>query len=241
LRRKLTGIPGVNVFVVNPPTIRIGARMSRSSYQYTLQGLDLTQLRGVSEQLETALKNAPGFVGVSSDFDKPAPDVNVSILRERAAALGVTPTQIENALSYAFGGQQVSQIYGEQNLYSVVLELLPQDQRNAAALRNLYVTSSSGALVPLSANPDHHQHHSGGGQSPGRIARRDAVLRSGAGLRAQRRCDGHRQGQQGYRHPGFDPGQLPGHCRRLPAIHPEYQHAAADRDHRGLHHSGHPV
>ncbi len=151
LRRKLTGIPGVNVFVVNPPTIRIGARMSRSSYQYTLQGLDLNQLRIVSEQLENALKNEPEFVGVSSDFDKPAPDVDVAILRERAAALGVTPTQIENALGYAFGGQQVSQIYGAQNLYSVVLELLPQDQRNAAALRNLYVTSSNGNLVPLSA------------------------------------------------------------------------------------------
>ena len=151
LRRKLTGIPGVNVFVVNPPTIRIGARMSRSSYQYTLQGLDLNQLRDVSEQLENALKNTPGFVGVSSDFDKPAPDVDVTILRERAAAQGVTPTQIENALSYAFGGQQVSQIYGAQNLYSVVLELLPQYQRNAAALRSLYVNSSGGNLVPLSA------------------------------------------------------------------------------------------
>ena len=62
LRRKLTGIPGLDVFVVNPPTIRIGARQSRSSYQYTLQGLDLTQLRDVSAQLETALKAAPGFV-----------------------------------------------------------------------------------------------------------------------------------------------------------------------------------
>jgi hydrophobe/amphiphile efflux-1 (HAE1) family protein len=151
LRTKLTGIPGVSVFVVNPPTIRIGARMSRSSYQYTLQGLDLNQLRNVSAQLETALKNVPGFIGVSSDFDKPAPDVDVAILRDRAAALGVTATQIENALSYAFGGQQVSQIYGEQNLYSVVLELLPQDQRSAAALRNLYVTASNGNLVPLSA------------------------------------------------------------------------------------------
>ena len=151
LRRKLTGIPGIAVFVVNPPTIRIGARQSRSSYQYTLQGLDLTQLRDISEKLENALKDAPGFVGVSSDFDKPAPSVEVGILRERAAALGVTPTQIENALGYAFGGQQVSQIYGAQNLYSVVLELLPKDQRNAAALRNLYVTGANGALVPLSA------------------------------------------------------------------------------------------
>jgi len=151
LRSKLTGIPGLEVFIVNPPTIRIGARQSRSSYQYTLQGLDLDQLRTVSGQLEDALKQTPGFIGVNSDFDKPAPSVEVAIQRERAAALGVTPTQIENALGYAFGGQQVSQIYGAQNLYVVVLELLPNDQKNAAELRNLYVTSSSGTLVPLSA------------------------------------------------------------------------------------------
>ena len=150
LRRKLAGIPGIEIFIVNPLTIRIGARGSRSSYQYTLQGLDLTQLRDVSEQLERALKAVPGLIGVSSDFDKPAPSVEVGILRERAAALGVTPTQIENALGYAFGGQQISQIYGAQNLYSVVLELLPEDQRNAAALRNLYVTGKGGTLVPLS-------------------------------------------------------------------------------------------
>jgi multidrug efflux pump subunit AcrB len=151
LRRKLTGIPGLEVFIVNPPTIRIGARSSRSSYQYTLQGLDLDQLRVVSNQLEDVLKQTPGFIGVNSDFDKPAPSVEVAIQRDRAAALGVTPTQIENALGYAFGGQQVSQIYGAQNLYVVVLELLPNDQRNATELRNLYVTSSSGTLVPLSA------------------------------------------------------------------------------------------
>ena len=125
MRRKLTGIPGINVFIVNPPTIRIGARQSRSSYQYTLQGLDLDQLQDVSDQLDTALKQEPGFVGVNSDLDKAAPDVHVSIHRDRAAALGVTPTQIENALGYAFGGQQVSQIYGRRPV-SVMLELLPQ-------------------------------------------------------------------------------------------------------------------
>jgi len=63
LRRKLTGIPGLEVFIVNPPTIRIGARQSRSSYQFTLQGLDLNQLRVVSNQLEDVLKQTPGFIG----------------------------------------------------------------------------------------------------------------------------------------------------------------------------------
>jgi HAE1 family hydrophobic/amphiphilic exporter-1 len=242
LRRKLTGIPGVEVFVVNPPTIRIGARQSRSSYQYTLQGLDLIQLRDVSAQLETALKAMPGFVGVSSDFDKPAPSVEVGILRDRAAALGVTPTQIENALGYAFGGQQVSQIYGSQNLYLVVLELLPQDQRNAAALNNLYVTSSSGTLVPLSAVTKitsstipvviNHQ-----GELPAVTLSFD--LASGYALSDA--VSGYSLGQPGNWRTRFHPGQLPGHRRGLPAIHPEYGHAAVDRDHRGLHHPGHPV
>lgn len=151
LRSKLTGIPGVEIFIVNPPSIRIGGRNSRSSYQYTLQGLDLDELRDISDRLVRALQSTPGFIGVNSDFDKPAPSVEVAVDRDRAAMLGVTATQIENALGYAFGGQQVSQIYGAQNYYLVVLELLPKDQENAAALRSLYITSSSGTLVPLSA------------------------------------------------------------------------------------------
>jgi hydrophobe/amphiphile efflux-1 (HAE1) family protein len=151
LRLKLTDIVGVRIFVVNPPAIRIGGRGARSSYQYTLQGLDLTQLQDVSGQLVQKLKSMPGFVGVNSDFDRNAPSLEVAIRRDRAAALGVMPAQIEQAMGYAFGGQRVSQIYASSDQYQVILELLPSFQRNSSSLKSLYIASNSGTLVPLSA------------------------------------------------------------------------------------------
>jgi hydrophobe/amphiphile efflux-1 (HAE1) family protein len=151
LRRQVSNITGINVFVTNPPALRIGGRSSRSSYQYTLQGIDLDQLQRVAADLEEALKTTPGFVGVNSDFDRAAPSLEVEIDRDRAAALGVSALDIEAAMGYAFGGQQISQIYAANDQYSVILELLPELQRGAASLKTLYVTSSSGTLVPLSS------------------------------------------------------------------------------------------
>jgi HAE1 family hydrophobic/amphiphilic exporter-1 len=151
LRRKLSNMTGVNVFVTNPPAIRIGGRNSRSSYQYTLQGIDLDQLQRVATDLEDELKTTPGFIGVNSDFDRSAPSLEVVIDRDRAAALGVAVLDIEAAMGYAFGGQQISQIYASNDQYPVILELLPELQRNAASLKTLYLTSRTGTLVPLSA------------------------------------------------------------------------------------------
>ena len=93
----------------------------------------------------------PGFVGVNSDFDKAAPSLEVEIDRDRAAALGVAVLDIEAAMGYSFGGQMITQIYASNDQYQVILELLPELQRNAAALKTLYLTSSSGTLVPLSS------------------------------------------------------------------------------------------
>jgi HAE1 family hydrophobic/amphiphilic exporter-1 len=151
LRRKVSNITGINVFVTNPPALRIGGRNSRSSYQYTLQGVDLDQLQRVATELEDELKMTPGFVGVNSDFDKAAPSLEVEIDRDRAAALGVAVLDIEAAMGYSFGGQMITQIYASNDQYQVILELLPELQRNAAALKTLYLTSSSGTLVPLSS------------------------------------------------------------------------------------------
>ncbi|HET8698579.1 MAG TPA: efflux RND transporter permease subunit, partial [Gammaproteobacteria bacterium] len=151
LRDKLDAIPGIKVFVTNPPALRIGGRSARSSYQYTLQGIDLDELQEVATRLENKLETVPGFVGVNSDFDRAAPSVEVAIDRDRAAALGVAPQLIEAAMGYAFGGQQVSQIYASNDQYQVILELLPELQRDQSSLRSLYLTSSSGKLVPLAA------------------------------------------------------------------------------------------
>jgi len=151
LRKKLSDIPGASYTFVNPPTIQIGGRRSRSTYQYTLQGLDFAELQQAAQQLLQALRQDPTFVGVDSDQDEVAPSVHVTIDRGRAAALGVTPDEIQNTLGLAFGGQQVSQIYASTDQYQVVLELLPQYQLDQTGLSRLYLRGANGAMVPLTA------------------------------------------------------------------------------------------
>ncbi len=152
LSRKLQRIPGTRVSVTNPPTINVGGRRARAGYQYTLMGLDLTELKLAATRLALELEsNADVFTNVNSDQDKASPSVQVDIDRDRAAAMGVTPDQIESALGAAFGGQQVSQIYASSDQYQVILELLPQYQQDASALSQLYVSGAGGTMVPLSA------------------------------------------------------------------------------------------
>ena len=149
---KLRGIPGTKVTVSNPPTIRVGGRGGRASYQYTLQGLDLDELKQAAARLVGAMEDdSATFTNVNSDQDNASPSVQVDIDRDRAAAMGVTPDQIESALGAAFGGQQVSQIYASSDQYQVILELLPQYQQDASALSQLYVAGTGGTMVPLSA------------------------------------------------------------------------------------------
>jgi HAE1 family hydrophobic/amphiphilic exporter-1 len=151
LRAKLADIPGTQVTIVNPPTIEIGGRSARSSYQYTLKGLNLAQLQETAVRLMRVLERDPTFIGVNSDFNPDAPSVDVTIDRTRAAVLGVTPAEIESTLSEAFGGAQISYIYTQADQYPVMLELLPQYQRDPTALSRLYVAGTGGALVPLAA------------------------------------------------------------------------------------------
>ncbi|HEY1612528.1 MAG TPA: efflux RND transporter permease subunit [Rhizomicrobium sp.] len=152
LRPKLSHIPGMNVYMQNPPAIRIGGKTSKSQYQYTLQDLDQQELQTNALNLMNALAQAPGFQDVTTDLDLSAPAVNVSIDRDRAAALGVTPTQIETALGAAFGGQQVSTIFTDIDQYWVMLELLPEYQYDPTDLSRLHVLASDGVtLVPLNA------------------------------------------------------------------------------------------
>jgi HAE1 family hydrophobic/amphiphilic exporter-1 len=151
LRRKLRNIPGTSVTINNPPILRVGGRGARSTYQYTLQGLDFAQLQDTSTRLLKAMQEDPVFVGVNSDQDQAAPALQVDIDRDRAAALGITPDALEGVTGVAFGGQQVSQIYESVDQYQVVLELLPQYQQDPSALDRVYLTSKTGQMVPLSA------------------------------------------------------------------------------------------
>jgi len=151
LRAKLRDIPGTAVTIINQPIIRVGGRGARSNYQYTLKGLDQKELETTATRLLRALQQDSTFVGVNSDHDFASQSAQVEIDRPRAASLGITPDQIENALGAAFGGEQVSQIYTSIDQYQVVLELLPEYQQDASALSRLYLTAPGGAMVPLTA------------------------------------------------------------------------------------------
>jgi len=151
LRPKLANMMGLKVFIQNVPAIRIGGQLTKSQYQYVVQGASTEELYHWVPIIEEKLKTLPGLLDVASDLQIARPQVNVEIDREKASALGVNPQQIEAALANAYGSRQVSNIYTATNQYFVILELEPRYQRDPAALSMLYVRSSSGALVPLNA------------------------------------------------------------------------------------------
>jgi HAE1 family hydrophobic/amphiphilic exporter-1 len=151
LSPKLAGIPGLRVFLQNPPVINIGGRSSRSLYQFTVQGSDTDLIYRGAAALEDALKAVPGLQDVTSDLQLNSPQAQLTIDRDRAAALGLDAEQIETALYNAYGARQVSTILTPNDQYQVILELLPQYQRDLSALSLLSVRSSTGDLVPLGA------------------------------------------------------------------------------------------
>ncbi|HVU06981.1 MAG TPA: efflux RND transporter permease subunit [Verrucomicrobiae bacterium] len=157
LRKKLAVIPGITVYMQNPPLIRVGGHLTQALYQYSLQDTDTKELFHWSPILTQKLSQQPSFQDVVSDLQIANPQVNVDIDRDKAAALGVTAQQVENALYDAYGEEQVSTIYGDIAEYWVVFEVLPQFQLDPAALAQLYIASSftdtNGAakLVPLNA------------------------------------------------------------------------------------------
>ena len=151
LRPKLQSIPGVKVYLQNLPTIRLGGFLTKSQYQFTLQDADADELYKRAPLIEEKIRALPGFMDVTSDLQIRNPQIVLDIDRDKAAALGVTADQIENALYSAYGPRQVSNIFTPTNQYWVLIEVQPRYQLDATALSQLYVRSSSGSLVPLAA------------------------------------------------------------------------------------------
>jgi hydrophobic/amphiphilic exporter-1 (mainly G- bacteria), HAE1 family len=151
IQPKLLSIPGILAFLQNPPPITIGGQFTQSPYQLTLQGSNQNEIYHWTPVLEDKLRQLPGFQNVTSDLQIASPEVMVNIDRDRAAALGVTTDQIQNALFTAYGSRQSSTIYTPSNEYQVITEVQPQYQRNPAALSKLYIRSAKGPLVPLNA------------------------------------------------------------------------------------------
>ncbi len=151
LGRKLGAIPGLRAFVSNPPPINIGGRRAKSLYQYTLQGSDIDELYRAAQAMEARLLEVPQLIEVTTDLQIRNPQVRVDIDRERASAVGVSVNEIQQALYNAYGARQISTIYTSTNQYAVIMELLPQYQRDLSAMSLLSIRGRSGTLVPLTA------------------------------------------------------------------------------------------
>lgn len=149
LRRELNTSPAMRIFVRVPPAINIGGRSSKALYQYTLSGPDMEALYDSAQKVEEALRKLPQIQDVNSDLQLKNPELRVTIDRNRAAALGVSPQQIELALQSAYGSREISTIYAPTNDYKVFVELQKRFQQDSSALSRLYVRSKDGELVPL--------------------------------------------------------------------------------------------
>ncbi|MFN8589451.1 MAG: efflux RND transporter permease subunit [Candidatus Eisenbacteria bacterium] len=152
LQPKLAKVPGIRCFLVNPPIINLGGRAAKSQYQFTLQSGDLATLYDGAAALTSKLQQDEEHLqDVTSDLQIRNPQVQVDVDRDRAASLGVTVLQVEQALYAAYGSSQVSTIYTPNDQYWVILELEPRFQRDPSALALLSVRSKTGTLVPLGA------------------------------------------------------------------------------------------
>jgi hydrophobic/amphiphilic exporter-1 (mainly G- bacteria), HAE1 family len=149
LRPQLASLPGIRVYMQNPPVLRIGGQVTKSLYQFTLQSPDKQELYTATEALEKELAHIPSLRDVTTDMQIKAPQVNVNIDRDKAAALQVNAQQMENTLYDAYGPRWVSTIYSNVSEYKVLLELLPEYQADPRALAMLYFKAPSGRLVPL--------------------------------------------------------------------------------------------
>jgi HAE1 family hydrophobic/amphiphilic exporter-1 len=143
LRPKFAQIPGINVYLQNPPTIPMGGMVSKALYQFSLQDTDTKELFHWSPILMARMAEQTNLLqDVTSDLLVANPQVMVEIDRDKASALGVTAGQIENALYDAYGERQSSTIYTDINEYWVIVEVEPQFQREPDALGQLYINSS---------------------------------------------------------------------------------------------------
>ena len=150
LRPKLSQVPGITTFLQPVETIRMGGRLSRTQYQYTLQDTNMQELYEWAPKLEAKLKTVSGLQDVASDLQQSSPQLSIQINRDIASRLGVNPNLIESTLYSAFGQRFVTQIYAALNTYHVVLEVMPAYQEDLSALSRIYVHGSGAQLIPVS-------------------------------------------------------------------------------------------
>ena len=148
LRPKLNKVAGVATYLQAVQDVRGGGRSANSQYQWTLLGDDLTELQAWSQKLRTALQDMPEVTDVDTDLQPGGLEADLIVDRDSASRLGLTEIQIDNALGDAFSQAQVSVIYNpfSPQQYHVVMEVAPEFWQNPEVLKELYVSTSGGAV-----------------------------------------------------------------------------------------------
>ena len=157
LRKKTAGIPGASLFFQSIQDVSVGGRFSGAQYQYTLQADNLDDLYHWAPIIMARMRQIPELRDLNSDQQDKGLQSYLAVDRDTAGKLGISMQDIDNTLNDAFGQRQVSNIYKGLNQYHVVLEVAPEFQENPDGLNFIYVPSSSGKLVPLSAF-SHYEH-----------------------------------------------------------------------------------
>ncbi|SEE16880.1 multidrug efflux pump [Rhizobiales bacterium GAS191] len=151
LRKAALKVPGIALFGQARQDVQIGARVSKTQYQYTLQDPDVAELFAWAPRILKQLSALPELQDVTGDLQAAAPRMTLKIDRDALGRLGITPQAVDDTLYDAFGQRQVATIFGQLDQHHIVLELEPRFQEDASALDRLYVRSATaGQMVPLS-------------------------------------------------------------------------------------------
>jgi multidrug efflux pump len=151
LRRKVAVVPGATLFLRAVQDINVGGRFTSSQYQFTLESENLADLQQWAPRVEARLRQIPGLRDIATDQQTRGLQASLVIDRDTASRLGIAPLVIDNTLYDAFGQRQASTIYTQLNQYHVVMEVDSAFRDSTDAIQSLYVRSSKGTQVPLSA------------------------------------------------------------------------------------------
>ena len=152
LRPQLAKLEGVNLFLQATQDINVGGRIARGSFQYTLQDTNIEELNDWSQRLVDKLRTVPELADVTTDLAANAPRLQITINRDQASRFGISPQAIDDTLNDAFGQREITQYFTQLKTYFLVLEILPELQKDLSTLDRLYVKSpSTGGAVPLTS------------------------------------------------------------------------------------------
>lgn len=153
MRQIAQSIPGIHVYMQNVPSISMGS-LSKNIYQFSLQGDDINALANWSDLFLTKMLNISWMISPTRDLQFSSPQIQVNLWRDRMMALKVSPDVLAKTLGYAYGGQRISSINASDDVYDVLLEILPLYQKNPDSLNKLFIRNELNQLIPLNAIAD---------------------------------------------------------------------------------------